>query len=58
MLHAIHDLSLQDILMEREDSVEETIMGMATQLAEAEDTFIVEDLQSKATYNLDSIAPL
>ena len=44
--------------MEREDSVEETIMGMATQLAEAEDTFIVEDLQSKATYNLDSIAPL
>ena len=33
--------------MEREDSLEETVMGMATQLAEAEDTFIVEDLQSK-----------
>ena len=32
--------------MEREDSLEETIMGMATQLAEAEDTYIVEDLQS------------
>ena len=48
--------------MEREDSMEETIMGMATQLAEAEDTFIVEDLQSKASYwcnfKRDSIAPL
>lgn len=37
----------QEILMEREDSLEETIMGMATQLAEAEDTYIVEDLRSK-----------
>ena len=36
--------------MEREDSLEETIMGMATQLAEAEDTYIVEDLQSMAHF--------
>ena len=36
--------------MEREDSLEETIMGMATQLAEAEDTYIVEDLRSMISF--------
>lgn len=33
--------------MEREDEVEETLMGLATQIAEAEDIKVVEDLQSK-----------
>ncbi|KAJ8306876.1 hypothetical protein KUTeg_014960 [Tegillarca granosa] len=37
----------QDILMTREDGVEETLMGLASQLAEKEDLFVVEDLQSK-----------
>ncbi|KAL4228920.1 NAD(P)H oxidase [Mactra antiquata] len=37
----------QDILMEREDAVEETLMGLTSQIAEAEDTFIIEDIQSK-----------
>ncbi|XP_053408593.1 dual oxidase-like isoform X3 [Mercenaria mercenaria] len=37
----------QDILMEREDEVEETLMGLATQVAEAEDVKMVEDIQSK-----------
>ena len=37
----------QDILMEREDELEETLAGLATQLADAEDTWVVEDLQSK-----------
>ena len=38
---------LQEILERREDGVEEMILGMMTQLAEADDTYIVEDLQSK-----------
>lgn len=38
--------------MQREDSVEETLMGLTSQLAEAEDMSIVEDLQSKATLPL------
>ncbi|XP_052252760.1 dual oxidase 1-like isoform X3 [Dreissena polymorpha] len=37
----------QEVLMEREDEVEETLMGMVSQIAEAEDTKVVEDLQSK-----------
>lgn len=37
----------QDILMQREQSVEEILLGLVTQIAEAEDTGIVEDLQSK-----------
>ncbi|XP_069121720.1 dual oxidase-like [Argopecten irradians] len=37
----------QDILTEREDGIEETLLGLATQLSEREDIQIVEDIQSK-----------
>ena len=33
--------------MEREDEVEETLLGLVTQIAEAEDIKVVEDIQSK-----------
>ncbi|WAR05023.1 DUOX-like protein [Mya arenaria] len=37
----------QDVLMEREDELEETLIGLVSQLADAEDLAVVEDLQSK-----------
>lgn len=33
--------------MEREDSVEEMLLGLVSQIAEADDMQVVEDLQSK-----------
>ena len=33
--------------MEREDAVEEILLGLVSQIAEADDIKIVEDLQSK-----------
>ena len=38
---------VQDLLMEREDAVEEILLGLVSQIAEADDIKIVEDLQSK-----------
>ena len=44
----IHKLYyFQDILLNREYSVEEILIGLSSQLSEAEDTLVVEDLQSK-----------
>ncbi|OWF46058.1 Dual oxidase [Mizuhopecten yessoensis] len=37
----------QNILLEREDGIEETLLGLANQLSEREDIQIVEDIQSK-----------
>lgn len=33
-------------MMEREDAMEEILLGLVSQLAEAEDLAVVEDLQS------------
>ncbi|KAL3836846.1 hypothetical protein ACJMK2_022259 [Sinanodonta woodiana] len=35
------------VLIQRQEGVEETLMGLATQLAEEEDTMVTEDLQRK-----------
>ncbi|KAL3836734.1 hypothetical protein ACJMK2_022153 [Sinanodonta woodiana] len=37
----------QEVLLQSEEGVEETLMGLATQLAEEEDTMVTEDLQRK-----------